>query len=297
MEKLSLAALLDEDRERVMDSLTRDRTLPAAQAALEKAVDRVTYRYTEQCGDPALRDGAQQILQAVKNALPLIDAVGEARTWNAQYDAGGRRGVRLKPAALAALLGGLVLVLATVLGALVAGRTGGLFAFVRVLLPVALGCGCLYAAGLLSAMPDGKRPPRGEPSATRTEYLVDAEKAWHCLRGSMLQADGQLERLKEATAARSDREAGDAPQGPIDPNALELFSELLELAYAAKDDGARESVAAMRFYLHNANIDVADYAQGRESWFEFLPAERTGTIRPALTSEGKVLKKGLACRR
>lgn len=296
MEKLSLAALLDEDRERVMESLSRDRTLPAAQAALEKAVDRVAYRYTEGCDDPALRDGAQQILHATKNALPLMDAVGEARTWSAEYEAKGRRGVRLKPAALAALLGGLVLILATVLGALLAGRTGGLFAFVRVLLPVALGCGCLYAAGVLSAMPDKERPGRDEPSATRTEYLVDAEKAWHCLRGAMLQADGQLERLKEAAAARSVRESGQAPQSTIDPDALELFSELLELAYAVKDDGARESVAAMRFYLHNANIDVADYAQGRESWFEFLPADRTGTIRPALTSEGKVLRKGLACR-
>ena len=76
--------------------------------------------------------------------------------------------------------------------------------------------------------------------------------------------------------------------------ALELFSELLETAYATGDDGARESAASIRFYLHSAGVDVVDYTPGRESWFEFLPAPRPGTMRPALASEGKLIKKGLA---
>ena len=99
----------------------------------------------------------------------------------------------------------------------------------------------------------------------------------------------------------SDKEENVCPEcgeimnaGKLDPKALELFSELLETAYAAGDEGSRESASAIRFYLHNAGIDVVDYAPGQESWFEFLPATRPGTMRPALASDGKLIKKGLA---
>ena len=64
MEKLSLAALLDEDREMVLANIAADRSLPATQAALEKAIDRVMYRFAEACRDAALSDSAQHILQA-----------------------------------------------------------------------------------------------------------------------------------------------------------------------------------------------------------------------------------------
>ena len=57
MNKISLAALLDEDREMVLANIARDRSLPATQAALEREIDRVTYRYVEGCDDEAARDG------------------------------------------------------------------------------------------------------------------------------------------------------------------------------------------------------------------------------------------------
>ena len=76
--------------------------------------------------------------------------------------------------------------------------------------------------------------------------------------------------------------------------ALDLFAELLETAYVTGDESARESISAIRFYLHNAGIDVVDYVPGNESWFVFLPASKPGTMRPALASEGQLIKKGLA---
>ena len=109
-----------------------------------------------------------------------------------------------------------------------------------------------------------------------------------------MQADGQLERVRAASAAQHKRADEAAGQGPLDPAAVELFSELLEAAYASGEEGAREAATSIRFYLHNAQIDVTDYAEGREAWFEFLPATKPGTIRPALISNGKVLKKGIA---
>ena len=292
MDKLSLAALLDEDREMVLANIAADRSLPAAQAALEKAIDRVMYRYVERCDDEAQRDCAQHVLQTMKNTLPMMDTVGEAKIWKKQYEA-PKKGVKLRPLGWACLVAGGVLVLAAALGALIAGRMSGPLALLRTLLPAVLGGGALFWAGIQAGRPDKKRESPDD-AAVRTEYLVDAEKAWHCLRGAMLLADGQLERVREEGEAKRQQQAMDAPAGEVPPKALELFAELLESAYATEDENAREAAASIRFYLHNAGVDALDYEQGREGWFEFLPAAKPGTIRPALAAGGRLLRKGLA---
>ena len=293
MDKRTLVELLDEDKEMVLASLARDPSISAAQATLEKAVDRVMYRYAEACGDESLAAGAQHILQAMRNTLPVMDTVGEARTWNRQAQ-GQKSGLSFGAMSVALLVGGLVLVIAAVLGTLISGRFSGALAFVKAMLPAGLGAAALFFAGVQAARPrDRKRALQGTEDV-RTEFLVDGGKAWHCLRGAMLQADGQLERVREANAVAKQRASQTAVGGKVEPKALELFAELLETAYAAEDEGARESAAAIRFYLHSAGVDVVDYTQGRENWFEFLPASREGTMRPALASEGKLIKKGLA---
>ena len=294
MDKLSLAALMDEDKEMVLANIARDRSLPSAQAALEKEIDRVMYRYVEACGDAALRDSAQHILQAMKDTLPLMDAVGEAREWKQTYEAPGAGKLRLGGLTAAGLLAGAVLVLASVVGVLIAGKLTGALTFLKALLPAILGGALLVFSGIRAAKP---KKQKGEAAAipTRTEFLADGEKAWHCLRGAMLLADGQLDRIRQQNAAASQRAASEAEGGPLPGAELELFAELLESAYAAGKDGA-EQADAIRFYLHKSRVDVVDYVPGRESWFEFLPAGGEGTIRPALISEGKLVKKGMAAR-
>lgn len=295
MDKPSLAALLEEDREMIVSNLSRDRSLSAAQSALEKAVDRVMYRYTEAAESEALRDSAQHILQAMKNAMPMIGAVGEARTWKKELPKQGKQELHLGLWATLTLLLGLVLVVASVVAVLIGGSLGGALAFVKALLPTALGCAVLFLSGTMAAKP--KKPKaKAEPEEnTRTEFLVDVEKAYHVLRGAMLLADGQLDRIREEEALKAQQSAQSA-SGELSGAALDLFAELLESAYASNDEAARESASAIRFYLHNAHIDAVDYAEGREAWFDFLPAERAGTLRPALVSEGRLLKKGMAAR-
>ncbi|MBQ8110041.1 MAG: hypothetical protein IJ124_07795 [Clostridia bacterium] len=293
MDKFTLAALLDEDRDMVLANIASDRALASAQAVLEKAIDRVMYRYVERCEDAAQRDSAQHILQAMKNTLPLMDAVGETRAWKKEYEAEGRKGLRMDVLTLVLLIAGALLVLASVIGMLIGGQTGGALAFLKVLLPTLLGGGCLFLSGLRASKP-GKSKPDARVDMVRTEYLVDAEKAWHCLRGAMLQADGQLERIRQENVAHVQREAELAPVGGVPAAELELFAELLETAYSDQSDSGLESASAIRFFLHNAGIDIVDYAEGRDGWFEFLPAQHPGTIRPALVSEGKLLRKGLA---
>ena len=66
MEQTGLISLLESDKEMIMAGMAQDRSLPAAQAVLEKAVDRVMYRYMEQCDNAELRDSAQYLLQTLK---------------------------------------------------------------------------------------------------------------------------------------------------------------------------------------------------------------------------------------
>ncbi len=296
MDKLSLAALLDDDREMILSNLARDRSLPAAQASLEKTVDRVMYRYTEAADSEALRDGAQYILQSMKNTLPMIDAVGEARSWKKELPKPSKTGLRFGAMQAILVTLGTLLILASVLGVMFAGHMGGALAFVKALVPTVLGGGALLWAGISMAKPkkQKKKAAEAEPD-TRTEFLVDCEKAYHMLRGAMLQADGQLDRMREELALDRQNRADAAPGGGLSGETLELLAQLLEAAYASHDDAARESASAIRFYLHNAGVDVVDYEKGRESWFEFLPAE-PGTLRPALVCGGKLLKKGMAAR-
>lgn len=290
MEGMTLLGLLESDREMIMASLNRDRSPASAQAALEKALDRVSLRYAEQCGDPAGREAAQLIVKTVKSALPLMDAISEVRRWQKTVDRPAPR--RMKPAAMGLLAVGAVLELAVMLGLLITGgRLAGALAFIEALIPAVLGMAALFFAGVKYARPD--KPRREEPSQMRDEFLIDPERVWHQLRGMLLLADSAVEGARSRAAIERQQQAATAP-GPLDRGQVELFSGMLENVYAQNTPEGRELAENLRFYLHGAGVEVVDYEKGREQWFEFLPARRRGTIRPALINGDKLVKKGLA---
>ena len=76
---------------------------------------------------------------------------------------------------------------------------------------------------------------------------------------------------------------------------IQLFSELLESAYAEMDNEyGKQIISEVKFYLHRKKIDVVDYDGNNRELFELMPSEVSGTIRPALVIGGTVLRKGLA---
>ena len=290
MDKVTLRELLESDREAVLAALGRDRSPAAAQAALEKAVDRVLYRYGEACGDARLSLSAQDSLQALRGALPLMGTVSEARQWQREVAPAPKK--RLRPAAVAVLaLGAGLLAAAMILS--------GSWKALQSLLPALLGGACLAAGGYLAGKP--AREKKTEAPAVRTEFLIDPEAVWSCLQGVMLVADRGLETAASQAALEKETSRADAPDGPIPAEELELFATLLENACArlALPDGedAREAVSAIRYYLHRRGVEAVDYAPERAAWFEILPARREGTLRPALVADGRLLKKGLASAR
>ena len=288
MENATLLALLEVDREMIVAALNRDRSPAAAQTTLEKALDRVALRYAEQCGDAASRDAAQLIINAIKSAAPLVDSVGEVRRW--QKSAGKSAPRRIKPANLGLMALGAVLELAVMLGLLITGgRLTGAVAFIEAIVPAALGMAALFWAGVRHGRPEKRRD--AEPDL-RDEFLIDAEKVWHHLRGMLLLADSAVESARSRYAV--ERQATRDARGPLDRSQAELFAGLLESCYAQDNADSREMAGSIRFYLHGAGVEVLDYAKGREGWFEFLPARSPGTIRPALVCDDKLIKKGLA---
>ena len=289
MENTTLLGLLESDREMIVASLSRDRRPASAQAALEKALDRVSLRYAEQCADPASRDAAQLIMKTVRSALPLMDSVGEVRRWQKAADKPAAR--RMKPGAMALLAVGAVLVLAVMLGLLITGgRLVGAVAFIEAIVPAALGMAALFWAGVQYGTPPGRQ---SDAPLTRDEFLIDPEKVWHQLRGMLLLADSAVDSARSRAAVQRQRQTAADP-GPLDRSQVELFSGILENVYAQDTPEGRELAENLRFYLHGTGVEVVDYEVGREAWFEFLPARRRGTLRPALVYGDKLVKKGLA---
>ena len=293
MENVKLLDLLEADREMVMADIARDRSPAAAQAALEKAVDRVTYRFIEQCGDPATREAGQLALQTMKQSMMLVDSVGEVRRWQKTVSQGeGKR--KLGPLGLLLLAGGVLLVLAVMLGLLfTGGRLAGVLTLLEALIPAGLGMAALFFAGVQSAKPPRKKGEEPAPDV-RDEFLVDPDRLWRHLRAMMLLADSALEGVAGRAEAARRREMAETESTALPAAQAELFAGLLESAYALDTAEGREMAEAIRFHLHAAGVEVVDYEKGREAWFEFLPARRKGTIRPALASGQKLVRKGLA---
>ena len=288
MEERLLSELLEQDRDMVMETMARDRTPEAIRPVLEKELDRILYRYVEQCGSERLATGAGAILQTLKNDLSLTEAVGEVREWKrTPTEKNGEK--KLRPLAAVMAAAGLALVLFSLAVLLREGNMGLTF---PVLLPPLAGAALLFLGGLLLWKKTGADAPDPE---RKLEFLTDPARVYHTLQGTLLAADKNLQDMKEAEKA--EREQAQALTDAISGEEAELFASLLEAAYARRGtDGAdaEEIISDIRYYLHRQNVEIVDYTPDKEGWFELLPARRPGTMRPALSTGGRLLKKGLA---
>ena len=292
MDNTTLLDLMEAEREMLISNLARERTPEAAQAQVTRSLERVSMRYAEQCGDAASRDAARLIVQTLISAVPFIDSIGETRRWNRQAGAAAQK-KGFRPVALGLLAVAAVLELAVLFALSLSGKGFGPLILLEVLLPGLLALGAAFWAGQVNAKPE---KVRDDAKDVREEFLVDPERVWRHLRGMVLMADSALERARAEAEARRQSEAQARTSGPLDRQTLDLFMNLLESAYALEGPEAREMIEGIRFHLHGAGIEAVDCGPGREAWFEFLPADRPGTLRPALAQGEKLLRKGLAAR-
>ena len=112
-ENRTLSAMLEEDREQVLSRLQADRTPEAAVRVLEQETDRLMYRTAEWNAEPGR---AQQVLQVLKNSLPLVGAVNDTEVWQKSSGQQSARGKKVPLPAIALLAAGAVCVFAGLIG-------------------------------------------------------------------------------------------------------------------------------------------------------------------------------------
>ena len=119
------------------------------------------------------------------------------------------------------------------------------------------------------------------------EYVVDA------MKNSKLSGDGKY--TAKVQAFMKDRFGiENLLLTTSGTTALELAS-LLETAYASLDtDESRQSVSDIKCYLHKRGIEVVDYSDETNMYFNRMPASRTCTLKPAIVKNKVALIRGMA---
>ena len=110
MAETKLQSLLEEDREMIMGNLSKDRSPEASQNVLEKALDRLLYRFLEKENDEAVTGAARTALLGIKYSLPFLCSASEIREWKLSAS-DEKTKKKLRPIGLILLIIGLVLVL------------------------------------------------------------------------------------------------------------------------------------------------------------------------------------------
>ena len=248
--------LLEQDKERLLQRLESAGQPQEAIRIMEDEVSRILYKYNQDCQDERVSEEALYSLQTVQAALPTASVVMAA---------------------------------AAVLVMVFAGKGSMLTCLLIALLLTAGSLGLAFYAGRKS----GNAPARPAAGEQYYEVSLDSNKLYHSLLAILTVVDrnlGEVEnasRLTMADSAEIRREA-DTPQ-------LNLLADLLEQAYTQREEEwAEEIISEISFYLHRKGIDTLDYSPDRSKWFDMMPAQSDGTLRPALVEDGVLLKKGLA---
>ena len=285
---MTFQEMLEEDQEKLLAELGQARDAEAALPVLNRELERLQYRFHDACEDPRELGRASYMLSAVKTALPLVDTVGETNVWHTTP-------AKAKPAGKKKMwiftgIGTLSGILSLVMAMHSAMDNPLPFSMWIAAALLAVGLICLLQAGRQIA---GKPKETEEPSQ-KVEVKTDARKIYRCLHRTLALVD---QNMKDAASEEAwEKKQAEAAVGTakISSQELELLSGLLEAAYSGDGDFALERVSEVKYFLHQNQVEAVEYGPESAELFDLLPSTRRGTIRPALISEGKLLKKGLA---
>ncbi len=256
--------------------------LAHAAQALRESFDLIQYEYCENCKDERLREQAAYMMTAAKTGFPLLECASGAQVWRDEPVAKKTRR-RGRLAGFVLLACGLVALVGFALALLSQSgeNLGGALEAVGVL---AVACAALFASGLLLR---GNGKGR---SVDKVEITADAADLVRRLSAVIMQIDKNLTAFQDEEARRA-RESGEIS---LRKDELELFAALLEAGRSDSPELVLEQLADAEHFLYARGVELCDYTPERARWFELLPADETRTLRPAMFSGGKLLKKGLA---
>ena len=313
---MTLQSIFEQDREHLMSAVIGADTVSVIRV-LNSELDRMLYTFNDQEESARVREAASSMMQTAKAACSLVDSAGEINIYG-RIDYGKAAPGKKKMSKWGGLLLliGLIGAIVTVIGIqlLATSAAAGSADWQSAGLPPRFLLAAVPLLTVIAFFFAGMLNRKKEPShqALHAETKIDASKLYTNLLSVILVIDKCLgdirnsERLAEKERAREQISA-------MDPAELELLSQLLEDAYGrrSEDEQAEEEISQIRFYLHRKNIEVVDWngdtgthndnggaeSGERHGWFDMMPAYKSGTIRPALVSDGKLLKKGMASAR
>lgn len=284
---MKLIELLEKNKENLLTALAEAGTAEKAVIVMENELDRLLMMYNEHCGSERERNAAAHMLQAVRLSLPLIDSRGETKVWETGSSDPGKG--RPNPLVFILIIAGLVLCCAGLLPLIVEVQDAGRHMDLLKTSTLELGgLAAVFLAGLLSRRSAKKAPKRSH----RVEVMADPERIYRSFRNAVLSVDQNLEEVR--SMEKQEAGSGAAAEGGLSAQELELFSDLLAAAYSRDPDYAMEKIEAVRYYLHRRNIETVDYSGKNAAFFDLMPGQMAGTIRPALVSDGELIRKGVA---
>ena len=275
MEQATMTALLKAEEETARNQLRADalidRNRRQSADRLNELLGEVLLRYNAaHSGDSRRQALADGMTAAVQDMLPLLTA-GTA------FKEVPRRKVRT---------GGVVFLLLAVICALVC------VLLVRDYFPVgcaflALAAVCGFLAGFLW---------HGEREVA-VHAGLDPELVWKTLLKTVETMDRKTDEiLEQENTPAADGNAG-AHAGAVlsDPEALQLFGDLLEGLYSGNGDFALRQLRKLQPWLAARGIETRDYAPDTAEMFDLLPTKnQPATLRPALLADGKLAAAGKA---
>ena len=281
--------ILEKDKENLLTELAAAKAADKAVRILENELDKLLLMYNEHCSNERERDAAAYMMQAVRLSLPLVDSVGETKVWETGSESKSRS--RFNPLAILLIAAGIVLCgigLIPLLDMLSdAGKSVDLMKLAGFELG---GLAAAFIGGLLARRSGQKQPKRKQ----HIEIQVDPNKVYRSFRNALLSVDQNLEEIKSMERWNERDAAGSIDGHEVSSSELDLFSDLLAAAYSGDAEYALEKIEGIKYYLHKQQIEAVDYSEETAQFFDMMPGQYSGTIRPALTADGKLLRKGMA---
>ena len=287
---MKLVELLEKDKENLLTELAAAKEPDRAIRVLENELDKLLMTYNEQADSERERDAAAYMMQTVRLSLPLIDSIGETKVWETGSVVEEQRKTRMWPLVIILLIVAIVLCGVGLLPLVM--DLGGIekVDYVKQ--------GPMLLGGLAAAFVAGLLPRRSAPKKTKTgqrvETNIDANKVYISFRNALLAVDQNLEEIQSMQRWEKREEAGKIDGHEVSASELDIFSDLLTAAYSKDPEYALEKIDDIKYYLHKQQIEAVDYSPETAQFFDMMPSQRAGTIRPALVADGKLLRKGMA---
>ncbi len=284
----TMKELLEKDRERFMQSASKAENAQQMIKEAERQLSRVLYIFNEEEQSEQVKAAAYRMIQAVTSVTSFLDCSGRTKIYGKTEYTDGQLKKKRSPMFYVFLLLSVVLLGSIVFVIALNSETE---AFFRSHMSIVLLAAACLVTCLLTGITAGKTDRTTEDLVAET--TSDANKVWLSLYQAVVMIDKLLDDVR--TEEENEKKKAIREKGVMENDEIELMANLLENAYSDPDNPASEDmISHIRFYLHNHLVDVVNYSAQDRAWFDMMPAKDPGTIRPALVSEGRLLKKGLA---